>query len=97
MLSRLFGAERTAGGTRWDILTPPLLGISKRACSHPIHTIVCIGLLASTTYISLLENSLFGSRDGVVDLGYGSKSVILEDGKWKELGHATDIEVCTFP
>jgi len=96
MLSRLFGAESTVS-SRWDFITPPLLGISKRACSHPIHTIVCIGLLASTTYVSILENSLFegfgGSRDGVVNLGYGRKSVILEDGRWKEVGQISGFEV----
>lgn len=82
--------------SRWDFITPPLLGISKRACSHPIHTIVFIGLLASTTYVSILENSLFegfgGSRDGVVNLGNGRKSVILEDGRWKEVGQISGFE-----
>ena len=97
MLSRLFGTESTAS-SKWDFITPPLLGISKRACSHPIHTIVCIGVLASTTYVSILENSLFegfgGNRDGVVNLGYGRKSVILEEGRWKEVGQITGVEVC---
>ncbi|KAF8477544.1 hydroxymethylglutaryl-coenzyme A reductase-domain-containing protein [Kalaharituber pfeilii] len=94
MLSRIFGAESTVG-SRWDFITPPLLGISKRACTHPIHTIGFIGLLASTTYVSILENSLFegfGSRDGVVNLGYGQKSVILEEGRWKEVGQVNGVE-----
>lgn len=96
MLSRFFGAESTTN-LQWDFFTPPLLGISKRACSHPIHTIVCIGLLASTTYVSILENSLFEgfgwSQDGVVNLGYGRKSVILEAGRWKEVGQISGFEV----
>ncbi|KZF24420.1 hmg-CoA reductase [Xylona heveae TC161] len=33
--------------------------LSGRACTHPIHTIVFVALLASTTYIGLLEGSLF--------------------------------------
>ncbi|KAI9877346.1 MAG: 3-hydroxy-3-methylglutaryl-coenzyme A (HMG-CoA) reductase isozyme [Pleopsidium flavum] len=40
-------------------ITPLLQSISRRACTHPIHTIVFIALLASTTYIGLLEGSLF--------------------------------------
>ncbi|KAF2669089.1 hmg-CoA reductase [Microthyrium microscopicum] len=35
---------------------------SKRACIHPIYTIVSVAILASTTYLGLLESSLFDSR-----------------------------------
>lgn len=35
--------------------------LSRRACVHPIHTVVIVALLASTTYIGLLESSLFGN------------------------------------
>lgn len=40
-------------------ITPVLQSLSRRACTHPIHTIVFVALLASTTYIGLLEGSLF--------------------------------------
>jgi hydroxymethylglutaryl-CoA reductase (NADPH) len=40
-------------------ITPVLQAISYRACLHPIHTIVIVAFLASTTYIGLLESSLF--------------------------------------
>ncbi|KAK4982252.1 3-hydroxy-3-methylglutaryl-coenzyme A (HMG-CoA) reductase isozyme, partial [Elasticomyces elasticus] len=40
-------------------ITPYLQGISRRACTHPIHTIVFFAFIASTTYISLLETGLF--------------------------------------
>lgn len=40
-------------------VTTGLQFISRRACLHPIHTIVVIALLASTTYVGLLEGSLF--------------------------------------
>ena len=86
-----------ASDSAWNILTPPLLWLSKRACSHPIHTVVCISILASTSYLSSLENSLLeglGMKDGIVDLGIGRKSVILEDGRWKEVGHFSVVEVC---
>ncbi|KAI9784355.1 MAG: 3-hydroxy-3-methylglutaryl-coenzyme A (HMG-CoA) reductase isozyme [Peltula sp. TS41687] len=41
-------------------VTPVLQSLSRRACTHPIHTLVFVGLLASTTYIGLLEGSLLG-------------------------------------
>ncbi|KAI9778710.1 MAG: 3-hydroxy-3-methylglutaryl-coenzyme A (HMG-CoA) reductase isozyme [Geoglossum umbratile] len=47
-------------------ITSFLLSLSRRACTHPIHTIVFISLLASTTYIGLLEGSLF-DRVGTLD------------------------------
>ncbi|KAK0118133.1 3-hydroxy-3-methylglutaryl-coenzyme A (HMG-CoA) reductase isozyme [Cadophora gregata] len=40
-------------------VTPLLQTLSRRACLHPIHTIVIVAVLASTTYIGLLEGSLF--------------------------------------
>lgn len=40
-------------------LVPYLQAISRRACTHPIRTIVLIAILASTTYIALLESCLF--------------------------------------
>jgi hydroxymethylglutaryl-CoA reductase (NADPH) len=42
-------------------VTPLLQAISRPACLHPIHTIVIVALLASTTYMSLLDSSLFNS------------------------------------
>lgn len=44
-------------------ISPLLTSFSSRACSHPIHAIVFVALLASTTYIGLLEGSLFGQQD----------------------------------
>ncbi|KAF2236460.1 hmg-CoA reductase [Viridothelium virens] len=40
-------------------VTPVLLSVSRRACSHPIHTIGFIAVLSSTAYMGLLESSLF--------------------------------------
>ena len=42
-------------------ISPVLQSLSRRACTHPIHTIVFVALLASTSYIGLLEGSLFES------------------------------------
>ena len=38
---------------------PRLQSVSHAACTHPIHTIAFVAVLASTTYIALLESSLF--------------------------------------
>jgi hydroxymethylglutaryl-CoA reductase (NADPH) len=72
-------------------LTPVLQSFSQRACIHPIHTIVIVALLASTTYIGLLDNALFdtgrassGGRADWASLTEGSRQ--LEVGKetgWK--------------
>ncbi|KAL4869289.1 hypothetical protein BDV12DRAFT_86152 [Aspergillus spectabilis] len=74
-------------------VTGSLQSISRRACIHPIHTIVVIALLASTTYVGLLEGSLFDSfRNpknvaGQVDVDsllLGSRSLRLgESTSWK--------------
>ncbi|KAJ5888376.1 hypothetical protein N7495_008417 [Penicillium taxi] len=67
--------------------------ISRRACVHPIHTIVIIALLASTTYVGLLEGSLLDTTlnprnvAGQVDVNTllrGSRSLRLgESTAWK--------------
>lgn len=81
-------------------ITGGLQAMSRRACLHPIHTIVVIALLASTTYVGLLEGSLFDTfrnpRNvaGQVDVDtllLGSRSLRLgEDTAWK--WQAEDVE-----
>lgn len=67
-----------------------LRSVSRRACMHPIHTIVVVALLASTTYVGLLEGSLFDStresRDGPRQLDVQS---LLEGGRSLRLGEQT--------
>ena len=61
--SRFRGEQPTAkvSAPSWlnKKVTPLLQSLSKIASSHPIHTIVVVALLASSTYIGLLEESLF--------------------------------------
>lgn len=40
-------------------VTPLLKSVTRRTCTHPIHSIVFCALIASTTYIGLLETGLF--------------------------------------
>lgn len=86
-----------------------LQSISRRACAHPIHTLVVIAILASTTYVGLLEGSLMDpSRDahsvaGQVDtdaLLHGSRDLRLGEStawKWQAEVPWTDSEVSLIP
>ncbi|EUC45411.1 hypothetical protein COCMIDRAFT_95702 [Bipolaris oryzae ATCC 44560] len=47
-------------------LFPVLLSVAKRACTHPIHTIVTIAVLASYSYLGVLDKGLLES--GIEDI-----------------------------
>lgn len=88
-------------------LIPFLQAISRRACTHPIHTIAFVAILASTTYIGLLETALFeppttaASIAGQVDfnsLWTGSRTLYASketDWKWQN-GDYEDAESRKF-
>jgi hypothetical protein len=83
-------------------LTPVLLSFAKRACVHPVYTIVSVAILASTTYLGLFESSLFDRRItannaiGRIDLNYllaGSKQLYAgpeTEWKWTTPDHIKD-------
>jgi len=72
-------------------ITPYLQAVSHKACNHPVYTLSFFAILASTTYISLLETGFFqptiASGVGKVDfasLSAGSRRLQLsEDTAWK--------------
>jgi hydroxymethylglutaryl-CoA reductase (NADPH) len=70
-------------------ITPPLQVLSRITSTHPIHTIVVVALLASTSYIGLLEESLFDATRSVrkaewASLVDGSRPLrAAEDTAWK--------------
>jgi hydroxymethylglutaryl-CoA reductase (NADPH) len=72
-------------------ITPYLQTVSHKACTHPVYTLSFFAILASTTYISLLETGFFqpsiSSGIGKVDFGAlsaGSRRLQLsEDTAWK--------------
>lgn len=70
-------------------VTSLLLSASYHVCIHPIYTVVIVALLASTTYIGLLEGSLVDSiRDtvpGQIDI-----ESLLQGGRHLRLGLATE-------
>ena len=85
--------------------TPVLLSIAKKACTHPVHTIVTIAFLASYSYLGVLDKGFLEQNDatpGQVDLATllaGSKILRVgqETGwKWEAQEHqAVSVEqVC---
>ncbi|CEI41463.1 3-hydroxy-3-methylglutaryl-coenzyme A reductase [Fusarium venenatum] len=53
--------EKTTPSWASKRLTPIAQFISRLACSHPIHTVVLVAVLASTSYVGLLQESLFST------------------------------------
>lgn len=71
-------------------ITPLLQSVSRRAFNHPIRTIVFVALLASTSYVGLLEGSLFDSTDLAGDAVGGTDfNALMESGKRVKLGPET--------
>lgn len=71
--------------------TSSLQTVSRRACIHPIYTIVVIALLASTTYVGLLDGTLFDSTQKDVDRSPGHLDLdrLLTGGRNLRLGEGT--------
>jgi hydroxymethylglutaryl-CoA reductase (NADPH) len=70
--------------------SPILLSIAKKACTHPIHTIVTIAFLASYSYLGVLQTGMLertANAPGRVDfetLLAGSKRLrVGEETSWK--------------
>ncbi|KAK1995579.1 hydroxymethylglutaryl-coenzyme A reductase [Colletotrichum falcatum] len=59
-------------------ITPALKFLSKLACSHPIHTVVIVAVLASTSYVGLLQESLF---DATISVRTADWSSLLEGSR----------------
>ncbi|PVH98816.1 3-hydroxy-3-methylglutaryl-coenzyme A reductase [Periconia macrospinosa] len=84
------GSEKTRPGWFDRHFSPVVLSIAKKACTHPIHTIVTIAFLASYSYLGVLDKGFLQRIDtapGRVDfdtLLAGSKTLRLgEETAWK--------------
>lgn len=86
------GDQKKTSPTWFDRhFSPILLSVAKKACTHPIHTIVTIAFLASYSYFGVLDKGLLetGTEDisGNVDfqtLLAGSKKLrIGEETSWQ--------------
>jgi hydroxymethylglutaryl-CoA reductase (NADPH) len=82
--------KKTSPGWYDRHVSPILLAVSKKACTHPIHTIVTIAFVASYSYLGVLDKGLLEGTDvvaGRVDfqtLLAGSKNLrIGEETSWQ--------------
>ncbi|PHH74333.1 hypothetical protein CDD80_3172 [Ophiocordyceps camponoti-rufipedis] len=77
-------------------ISPILQHMAKVACHHPIHTVVIVALLASTSYVSLLQESLFDASPGIGKADWsslvdGSRDLLVGPDtawKWRSVEHA---------
>ncbi|KAK3173770.1 3-hydroxy-3-methylglutaryl-coenzyme A (HMG-CoA) reductase isozyme [Lepraria neglecta] len=63
--------------------------VSRNAFTHPIHAIVFVALLASTSYVGLLEGSLFDHTSLGNDIGSTDLNSLVEGGRRLQLGEQT--------
>jgi hydroxymethylglutaryl-CoA reductase (NADPH) len=69
-------------------ITPLLQNLSHRACIHPIHTVVIVAFLASTSYIGLLDRTLFEQGENGLK-GRADWPFLVEGSKVLQLGEET--------
>ncbi|TKA63426.1 3-hydroxy-3-methylglutaryl-coenzyme A reductase [Cryomyces minteri] len=70
-------------------ITKVLEAISLRACTHPIRTIVSVALLASTTYIGLLDSGLLEPTISTNSVGRADFESLLAGSRRLRLGEET--------
>ena len=66
--------------------TPLLQFLARIACSHPIHLVVLIAILASTSYVGLIQDSLF---EGTINVGKADFSSLVEGSRSLRAGPDT--------
>lgn len=91
LTSRWQGAgdpQKTSPGWFGRHVSPILLSVAKKACTHPIHTIVTIAFLASYSYLGVLDKGLLES--GVDEaVGRVDFQVLLAGSKQLRMGEET--------
>ena len=71
-------------------ITGGLQAVARRVCLNPIHTIVVVALLASTTYVGLLEGSLIDTvRNPRNVAGQVDVDTLLQGSRTLRLGEST--------
>lgn len=70
-------------------ITRLLQKVARSAFTHPIHTIVFVALLASTSYVGVLEGSLFDRGSFNNDIGNTDLTSLAEGAKQLRLGKET--------
>lgn len=96
MISSSFLPTRFRGETDRSPATPSRIGkklapllqfLSRVSCSHPIHTVVIVALLASTSYVGLIQDSLF---EGPARLGKAEWSSLVDGSRDLTAGPETN-------
>lgn len=69
-------ATRKSAPPSWasKTITPVLSRFARLACVHPIHTVVLVAILASSSYVALIQDSLFGPSAAVGKAEWSSLS-----------------------
>ena len=81
--------ENTRPGWYDRHFAPVLFSIAKKACTHPIHTIVSVAILASYSYIGVLDKGLLESSGGDRAPGTVDFSTLLAGSKRLYVGQET--------
>jgi hydroxymethylglutaryl-CoA reductase (NADPH) len=71
-------------------LSPLLQTLTRPACQHPIRTIVLVLVLASSSYIGLLEGSLFDAANANRATGHIDLSALVDGGRQLKLSEDTN-------
>ncbi|KAF4982582.1 hypothetical protein FZEAL_1814 [Fusarium zealandicum] len=81
--------EKSAPSWASKRLTPLVQFLSRLACSHPIHTVVLVAVLASTSYVGLLQESLFNTNVDTTPVGKADWSSLVEGSRILRAGPDT--------
>jgi hydroxymethylglutaryl-CoA reductase (NADPH) len=81
-------AKKTSPGWYDRNMAPILLAVAKKACTHPIHTIVTIAFVASYSYLGVLDQGLL-ERDADVVTGRVDFQTLLAGSKSLRIGDET--------
>lgn len=80
--------KKTSPGWYDRSVSPVLLAVAKKACTHPIHTIVTIAFVASYSYLGVLDKGLL-ERDSDVVAGRVDFQTLLAGSKNLRIGEET--------
>lgn len=80
--------KKTSPGWYDRNISPILLSIAKKACTHPIHTIVTIAFVASYSYLGVLDKGLL-ERDVAAVTGRVDFQTLLAGSKTLRVGEET--------
>jgi hydroxymethylglutaryl-CoA reductase (NADPH) len=80
--------KKTSPGWYDRNISPILLAVAKKACTHPIHTIVTIAFVASYSYLGVLDKGLL-ERDAAAETGKVDFQTLLAGSKRLRIGEET--------